>query len=201
MKKRLKIMLALGIALCAWNCSDDSSSVSLDSVQESSGSLSSSSSATVSALAELESKPFFDEGWREKCLDIINDYRATENLAPLTLAPEEKQLCTYNQAAEDLAENAPHGHFKACGEWAQNSGPNGSVNASTKASDLVNMYLKMMWEEEKAKVTSGERNPDNKDDYPYIGHYLNMKGDYESVACGIALSTDGQKSWLNVNFF
>lgn len=182
-------------------CSDDSSSVSVDSVPESSGSLSSSSLATVSDLAELESKPFYDEGWREKCLGIINDYRATEGLDALTLAPEEKQVCTYSQAADDLAENAPHGHFHACGEWAQNSGPNGSVNANTKASDLVNMYLKMMWEDEKALVTSGQKDPGKKEDYPAIGHYLNMKGDYKSVACGIALSADGQKSWLNVNFF
>lgn len=161
----------------------------------------SSSSAELSALAELESNPFFDEGWREKCLDIINNYRATESLAPLALAPEEKQLCTYNQAADDLAENTPHGHFHVCGEWAQNSGPNGSVNASTKASDLVNMYLKMMWEDEKALVTSGKKDPAKDEDYPAIGHYLNMKGNYKSVACSIALSADGSKGWLNVNFF
>jgi hypothetical protein len=50
-------------------------------------------------------------------------------------------------------------------------------------------------------VTSGERDPDKKDDYSYIGHYLNMKGNYKTVACGIALSEDGKKGWLNINFF
>jgi hypothetical protein len=60
----------------------------------------------------------------------------------------------------------------------------------------------MMWEEEKALVTSGERDPDNGDDYPYIGHYLNMKNkSYSKVACGIALSSDGKKGWFNVNFY
>ena len=60
----------------------------------------------------------------------------------------------------------------------------------------------MMWEEEKALVTSGERDPEKKEDYPYIGHYLNMKNtSYTKVACGIALSADGKKGWFNVNFY
>ena len=59
----------------------------------------------------------------------------------------------------------------------------------------------MMWEDEKALVISGERDPDKKEDYSYIGHYLNMKGNYKTVACGVALTEDGKKGWLNINFF
>ena len=40
------------------------------------------------------------------------------------------------------------------------------------------------------------------EDYPYIGHYLNMrKASYTKVACGIAISEDGTKGWFNMNFY
>ncbi len=159
-----------------------------------------SSSATAPASSAAASG-FFSDNWRQACLDKINEYRATENLGPLTLAPEEKQTCTDKEAADDLTENKAHGHFGNCGEFAQNSGPNFNTSWVKTAIEASDMYLKMMWEDEKALVTSGERDPDKKEDYPYIGHYLNMKGNYKTVACGIALSDDGKKGWFNVNFF
>ena len=167
---------------------------------------SSSSAVTVSSSAKTPSSSaatnsFFSDNWRQACLDKINEYRATENLGPLTLAPEEKQTCTDKQAGDDLAENKAHGHFQACGEWAQNSGPNFSTSWRKTATEATDAFLKMMWEDEKALVTSGERDPDKKEDYSYIGHYLNMKGNYKTVACGIALTEDGKKGWLNINFF
>ena len=167
---------------------------------------SSSSAVTVSSSAKAltssaATNSFFSDNWRQACLDKINEYRATENLGPLTLAPEEKQTCTDKQAGDDLAENKAHGHFQACGEWAQNSGPNFSTSWRKTATEATDAFLKMMWEDEKALVTSGERDPDKKEDYSYIGHYLNMKGNYKTVACGIALTEDGKKGWLNINFF
>lgn len=161
-------------------------------------STSSSSSEKSSSSAE---KSFFSETWREDCLAKINEYRATENLDPLTLAPEEKQTCTDQEAADDLAENKAHGHFGNCGEGAQNSGPNFNTSWRKTATEATEAFLKMMWEDEKALVISGERDPDKKEDYSYIGHYLNMKGNYKTVACGIALTEDGKKGWLNINFF
>ena len=60
----------------------------------------------------------------------------------------------------------------------------------------------MMWDDEKALVTSGERDPNKSEDYPYIGHYLNMKNTaYKSLACGISFSEDGSKAWFNMNFY
>ena len=159
-----------------------------------------SSSATAPS-SSAATNSFFSDNWRQACLDKINEYRATENLGPLTLAPEEKQTCTDKQAGDDLAENKAHGHFQACGEWAQNSGPNFSTSWRKTATEATDAFLKMMWEDEKALVTSGERDPDKKEDYSYIGHYLNMKGNYKTVACGIALTEDGKKGWLNINFF
>lgn len=156
----------------------------------SSSSVKSSSSATGEA-----------GDWRETCLDVINEYRATENLGPLSLAPEEKQTCTDEQAAADLAAGKGHANFGACGEGAQNSGPNVGMRYYPTYGDIVKKYLKMMWEDEKALVTSGERDPNKDEDYPYIGHYLNMKGSYKTVSCGIAVSEDGKTGWLNIDFY
>lgn len=155
------------------------------------------SSSSVAPASSSES----NENWRETCLEIINAYRATENLAPLSLAPDAKQTCTDNQAADDLAENSAHGHFGACGEGAQNTGPNVRMSSTKTYADYAQMYLKMMWEDEKALVTSGEADPAKDEDYSRIGHYLNMKGAYKTVACGFAVTENGKTGWLNINFF
>lgn len=177
---------------------NSSSSETVAASSSSEKSTSSSSSEKSSSSAE---KTFFSATWREDCLAKINEYRATENLEPLTLAPEEKQTCTNQEAADDLAENKAHGHFGNCGEGAQNSGPNFSTSWRKTATEATDAFLKMMWEDEKALVVSGKRDPDKNEDYSYIGHYLNMKGNYKTVACGIALTEDGKKGWLNINFF
>lgn len=177
---------------------NSSSSETVAASSSSEKSTSSSSSEKSSSSAE---KTFFSAAWREDCLAKINEYRATENLEPLTLAPEEKQTCTDQEAAADLAENKAHGHFGNCGEGAQNSGPNFNTSWRKTATEATDAFLKMMWEDEKALVVSGERDPDKNEDYSYIGHYLNMKGNYKTVACGIALTEDGKKGWLNINFF
>jgi hypothetical protein len=178
--------------------SSSSEKAAVSSSSEKSAASSSSSARSSSSSTE---NSFFSATWREDCLAKINEYRATENLEPLTLAPEEKQTCTDQEAADDLAENKAHGHFGNCGEGAQNSGPNFSTSWRKTATEATDAFLKMMWEDEKALVTSGERDPDKREDYSYIGHYLNMKGNYKTVACGIALTEDGKKGWLNINFF
>ena len=166
----------------------------------------SSSSAVVvpasSSSVELSSSAVDDSlDWRQTCLDVINEYRATEDLGPISLAPEEKQTCTDKQAADDLADGKGHAHFQACKEMAQNTGPNVNMRYYKTYDEIVKKYLKMMWEDEKALVTSGERDPDKDEDFPYIGHYLNMKGSYRTVSCGIAVSEDGLTGWLNVDFY
>jgi len=167
---------AASLAVTLVGCSDDSSS-------------------GTSVVAGMD-----EPNWREQCLEIINQYRATENLKPIALADEASQECADKQAADDLASNKAHGHFKACGEWAQNSGPNASMSNDRTAADVAAYYLEMMWNEKKL-VESGERDLDKDEDYPYIGHYKNMRGDYSKVACGIAVSADGTKGWFNVNFY
>ena len=145
--------------------------------------------------------PFINEGWREDCLAKINEYRATENLPPYTLASEEKQTCADKQSADDLKSNKAHGHFGDCGEWAQNSGPNFSGSSHKNASAVADYYLEMMWNEKKL-VESGEADLNKDADYGKIGHYKNMRStSYTKVACGITLSADGKTGWFNVDFF
>ncbi len=162
-----------------------------------------SSASALTPLQEYEqARDFIDDGWREECLKLANEYRATENVAPLVLADDSIQYCTIQQAAADMAENVAHGHSKMCGIGAQNSGPNFSTKWMKNATYAVQYYIKMMWEDEKALVTSGERDPDKKEDYPDIGHYLNMRNpDYTKLSCGIAISEDGTKGWFNMNFY
>ena len=139
--------------------------------------------------------------WRDTCLAIVNEYRATEELAPLSRATDERQLCADEQSGDDLASGQAHSHFGSCGEMAQNTGPNVRMASGKSYGEFALLYLRMMWEDEKALVESGARDPDNDEDYPYIGHYLNMKGNYVSVACGFAVSSDGTTGWFNVDFF
>ena len=211
---RLVAPCALAMTFGLMACSDDSSgtSANIDSGDEinitvPTGNSSSSkvdslkvvkndAEKSSSSVAATQESGFINDGWREDCLAKINEYRATENLKPLTLASEEKQTCADKQSADDLASNEAHGHFGDCGEFAQNSGPNFSGNFQKNASAVAEYYLKMMWEDEKAKAEQGVT------EYAQIGHYLNMKStSYTKVACGIALSADGKKGWFNVDFF
>ena len=173
----------------------------------------SSSSAKVEAAvssaeepASSDSKPASSEAasadWRDYCLEVVNAKRATENLPPLVRASEEREKCVESQAAADMAMNKGHGNFGDCGEFAQNTGPNVATSRYGTPEKIVDTYVKMMWDNEKKLVTSGERDPNKDSDYSYIGHYLNMKNtSYKSLACGIAYSEDGTKAWFNMNFY
>ena len=178
------------------NDPDESDAESSSSTAKNSPESSAEAKSSSSEASSKEDTGFINEGWREDCLAKINEYRATEDLKPLTLASEEKQTCADKQSADDLKTNEAHGHFGDCGEFAQNSGPNFSGNWQKNATAVAEYYLKMMWEDEKAKAEKGVT------EYAQIGHYLNMKNtSYTKVACGITLSEDGKKGWFNVDFF
>ena len=178
------------------NDPDESDAESSSSTAKNSPESSAEAKSSSSEASSKEDTGFINEGWREDCLAKINEYRATEDLKPLTLASEEKQTCADKQSADDLKTNEAHGHFGDCGEFAQNSGPNFSGSWQKNASAVAEYYLKMMWEDEKAKAEKGVT------EYAQIGHYLNMKNtSYTKVACGITLSEDGKKGWFNVDFF
>ena len=157
-----------------------------------------SSSANVAASSAEESA----EDWRDYCLEVVNAKRATEDLPPLKRANAEREKCVYEQAAKDMVAGKGHANFGDCGESAQNTGPNVNPKWYKTEKAIVDNYVNMMWDDEKALVTSGERDPNKDSDYSYIGHYLNMKNTrYTSLACGVAYSEDGSKAWFNMNFY
>lgn len=162
----------------------------------------SSAGETASSDSKPASSETASEDWRDYCLEVVNAKRATEDLPPLVRATEEREKCVVTQAMDDMAAGKGHANFGDCGEFAQNTGPDINTQWYGTEKKIVDTYVNMMWDDEKKLVTSGERDPDSKDDYPYIGHYLNMKNtSYKSLACGIAYSTDGKKAWFNMNFY
>ena len=163
----------------------------------------SSATSALTPLQEYEqAQDFIDDGWRDECLRLANEYRATEGVAPLELADEDVQWCTVQQAKADAEVDKAHANSRMCGIGAQNTGPRFSTTWKKDASSAVQSFIKMMWEDEKALVTSGERDPNKDEDYTYIGHYLNMRNAaYTKLACGIYVYDDGKKAWFNMNFY
>ena len=82
---------ALAMSCAVSGCSDERHESSVNAVDV----INDESSSSVKSLSSSSTaNSFFSGTWREDCLAKINEYRATENLEPLTLAPEEKQVCT-----------------------------------------------------------------------------------------------------------
>ena len=180
---------------------DESESSSSEKAPVSSSSaskpVSSSSEKAPASSAEVASGD-----WEDYCLEVVNAKRATEDLPPLSRATAEREKCATDQAAADMKANKGHANFGECDEFAQNSGPNINTKWYGTETKIVDTYVNMMWDDEKALVTSGERDPNKSEDYPYIGHYLNMKNTaYKSLACGISFSEDGTEAWFNMNFY
>lgn len=182
------------------------SSSSVDKPASSAGKTTSSSSAKEEPSVSSSDVPASSESasadWRDYCLEVVNAKRATEDLPPLKRANAEREKCVYEQAAKDMVAGKGHANFGDCGESAQNTGPNVNPKWYKTEKAIVDNYVNMMWDDEKALVTSGERDPNKDSDYSYIGHYLNMKNTrYTSLACGVAYSEDGSKAWFNMNFY
>lgn len=204
------IVSATALALLLGACSDDSSGSGVDhdeiniKLYDEAGNNTEGSSTATSSSSKAKpssSSANTEKSWREVCLDILNEYRATEGVKPLALADDDKQTCTDNQAAKDLASNSAHGHFGDCGESAQNTGPNVNMAWKSDLEEIAKYYIDMMWDEKKL-VEDGTRDPDKKEDFSYIGHYLNIRNaKYTKVSCGFATSSDKKKGWLNINFF
>lgn len=119
---------------------------------------------------------------RQACVDRINGFRATLDLAPLKRWTEQ-EACTDGEAASDSQTGKAHGEFGSCKEGAQNECPGwGSVK------DAIENCLQSMWDE-------GPGEP-----YSEHGHYINMSNpDYTMVACGFHEAANG-KVWAIQNF-
>jgi hypothetical protein len=114
-------------------------------------------------------------GERISCVDRINGFRATLDLAPLGRW-RDIEACADSQAEQDSKSGHPHGAFGDCGEMAQNECPGwGSLD------DIIEGCLQAMWDEGPGA------------DFNAHGHYINMSNpDYTRVACGFYTTADGQ---------
>ncbi len=118
----------------------------------------------------------------QDCVDRINQFRHDCQCLPPLARWTEAEGCTDQQSGDDQAQNAPHSHFPACGESAQNTCPNWP-----SADNIVAGCLQSMWDE-------GPGEP-----FEAHGHYLNMAStSFGKVACGFATGPDGV--WANQNF-
>jgi len=119
----------------------------------------------------------------QKCVDLINQHRASIGLPPLARWSE-AEMCSDAEAKSDSETGMAHGAFGKCGEFAQNECP-GWPGAP---GDIIAPCLQMMWNE-----GPGE-------DFSKHGHYINMSStSYTKVACGFWTTADGSV-WAVQNF-
>lgn len=108
------------------------------------------------------------DAFRQACVDEINMYRATLDLAPLARW-RDAEPCADEQSKQDSESGIPHGAFGLCAESAQNECP-----AWPSTTEIIDGCLLAMWNE-----GPGE-------DFDLHGHYINMSNpDYTEVVCGI----------------
>jgi hypothetical protein len=114
------------------------------------------------------------ESYRQKCVDKINEYRATLGLAPYQRWTS-AESCADGEAKTDSETGRAHSAFPACGEWAQNECPGyGSLDST------VTTCLAQMWAEGPGA------------DFQQHGHYINMSStQYTQVACGFYVTSNG----------
>jgi len=124
-----------------------------------------------------------DDSLAQLCVDTINGYRATLNLAPVGRWTS-AEACVDDQCRQDSLSGQAHGAFGQCEERAQNECPGWPGD---QAQSLVRC-LEMMWAE-----GPGE-------DFQAHGHYITMSNpDYTDVACGFYTTPSGDM-WAIQNF-
>lgn len=175
--------LAVSLAACGGDdpsglgrrTSTDGSSSSSSS--GSSGEPSSSSGATTSGGSSGTSGAT-GNGAADLCVNVINDYRKTLGLAPLTRWTA-GESCADGQAKSDSETRRAHGAFGQCGERGQNECPGwrGAPEA------MIPKCLQAMWNEG-----------------PGGGHHdLMATTKHREVACGFYTTPDGAV-WSVQNF-
>lgn len=114
---------------------------------------------------------------RQACVNAINQYRATLNLAPYTRWTS-AESCADGQAKQDSQSGTPHGAFMGgdtCGAMAQNECPNWP-----SVSSISSGCLAQMWAEGPGS------------DFATHGHYINMSSTkYTMAACGFYKTPSG----------
>lgn len=141
------------------------------------------SESSADADADADSDGEGSEAARSLCVEIVNEYRATLELAPYARWTD-GESCADGEARSDSETGVPHGAFPRCEELAQNECPGwpGPVEA------MLEGCLAGMWAE-----GPGE-------DFETHGHYINMSSTaYSEVACGFHTAAGGAM-WSVQNF-
>ncbi|UQA63349.1 CAP domain-containing protein [Polyangium aurulentum] len=145
--------------------------------QGGSGPASSSSSATTGSSGGGA------DDVAQKCVDLINQHRASIGLPPYERWME-AEACSDDEAKKDSETGMAHGAFGQCTEFAQNECP-GWPGAPD---DIIAPCLQAMWNEGPG------------DDFNKHGHYINMSStSYTKVACGFWTTANGSV-WAVQNF-
>lgn len=125
--------------------------------------------------------PFADPA--QRCVDVINQYRATVRLPPLSRWIM-SESCVNTEARDSAAMGQPHGAFGHCGELSQNVCPDWAGPADR----MIAPCIQSQW----AEGPGG--------DYATHGHYINMTSTrYTKVACGY-FTTPAGKVWAVQSF-
>ena len=140
------------------------------------------------------------EAERIACVETINMYRATLNLAPLMRASRELETCSDMGAKKDGDANAPHSSAGSCRPLgSQNTCPgyparNGNITAS------LNQCLMQMWAEGEPANGVDACIMDRSGCFQMHGHWINMTNtSIKQVACGFYKMANGSY-WMNQNF-
>jgi uncharacterized protein YkwD len=119
---------------------------------------------------------------RQRCIDRVNELRATVGLPPYEAWPENAS-CADAQAMSDGQAQDAHSAFGDCPNFAQNECP-----GYKSLESVLTSCLDAMWGEGPGPFDDGH------------GHYVNMTStEYTKMTCGFATSPDG-KIWAVQDF-
>jgi len=138
---------------------------------------------------------------RQACVEHINMYRATLNLAPLKRATPEQELCSDNGAKMDGDTGKAHGSAGTCkGLGGQNTCPGYPIRAGGTLTSTLKGCLDQMWAEGEPAQGVQPCIQDRTGCFLMHGHWINMSmANYGTVACGFYKMANG-RYWMNQNF-
>jgi hypothetical protein len=141
------------------------------------------------------------EAERQACLETINMYRATLNLAPMKRASPELETCSDMGAKKDGDSGEAHGSAGDCRPLgAQNTCPGYPVRSGSTLTDTLNGCLAQMWAEGAPPNGVDACIQDRSGCFLDHGHWINMQSATSgTVACGFYKMQNG-RYWMNQNF-
>jgi hypothetical protein len=167
---------------------------------------------------------------RQLCVDTINQYRATESLAPLNRASAAIEACSDQGAASDgksqvAHESARNGwtEFPGCSQYkgwggtgklqgGQNACPNWPVGGNVRwggfatLGDAISNCLEQMWNEKTTFLATGKTREQCQADmsatgcFMTNGHYLNMSNTGYKTVSCGFANLGNNTWWMNQDF-